>query len=104
MPSANVVTCAAVEILPSSSLGNPGGSSSLIEVAISRTMRFVSFFELVAAIDSMQASSVGVTIRYRAVRRRRPVRVIVFMHYVRIIILLPCSRVTFYYIIFAKCR
>ena len=65
MRSANVVTCAAVEIPPSSSLGNPGGSSSLIELAISRTIRFVSFCEPVAAIASTQASSVGVTIRYR---------------------------------------
>ena len=62
---ANVVTCAAVEIPPSSSLGNPSGSSSLIEQAISRTIRFVSFFEPVAAVASTQASSVGVTIRYR---------------------------------------
>ena len=57
-------TCAAVEIPPSSSLGNPGGSSSLIELAISRTIRFVSYFEPVAAVASTQASSVGVTIRY----------------------------------------
>ena len=62
--STNVVTCAAVEIPSSTSLGNPGCSSSLIELAISRTIQFVSFFEPVA-IASMQASSIGVTIRYR---------------------------------------
>ena len=93
--SANVVTCAAVEIPPSSSLGNPGGSSSLIELAISRTICFISFFEPVAAMAFTHSSSVGVTTRYRAVRRCRPVQVIVFMHYVRIIILLPCPHVTF---------
>ena len=53
----------AVEIPSSTSLGNPGGSSSLIELAISCTKRFVSFFEPVA-IASTLASSVGVTIRY----------------------------------------
>ena len=37
----------------------------VIEPAISCTIRFVSFFEPVAAIASTQASSVGVTIRYR---------------------------------------
>ena len=53
-------------IPPSSSLGNPGGSFLLqIELAISRTIRFVSFFDPVMAIASMQASTVGVTIRYR---------------------------------------
>ena len=93
--SADIATCAAVEIRSSSSLGNPGGSSSLIELAISRTIRFISFFEPVAAMAFTQASSIGVTIRYRAVRRCRPVQVIVFMHYVRIIILLPCPHVTF---------
>ena len=46
--SANVVTCAAVELPSSTSLGNPGGSSSLIELAISHTIRFVSFLEPVA--------------------------------------------------------
>ena len=62
--SVNVLTCAAVEIPSSTSLGNPGGSSSLIELAISCTICFVSFFEPVA-IASTQASSVGVTICYR---------------------------------------
>ena len=39
----------------------------VIELALSCIIRFViiSFFELVAAIASTQASSVGVTIRYR---------------------------------------
>ena len=61
---ANVVTCAAVEIPSSTSLGNPGGNSSLIELAISCTICFVSFFEPVARA-SMQASFVCVTVRYR---------------------------------------
>ena len=51
--SANIVLCAAVEIHPSSSLGNPGGSSSLIELAISQIIRLVSFFEPVAAIVTL---------------------------------------------------
>ena len=38
------------------------------------------------------------------IRCRQPVRVIVFTHYIRIIILLPCLRMKFYYIISAKCR
>ena len=46
--SANVVTCAAVEIPSSTSLGSPGGSFSLIKLAIFRTIHFVSFLEPVA--------------------------------------------------------
>ena len=34
----------------------------------------------------------------------QPVRIIVFMHYVRRRILFPCPRMTFYYVISAKCR
>ena len=37
----------------------------VIELAIPCTIRFVSFFEPVAAIASTQSFSVGVTIRYR---------------------------------------
>ena len=62
--SANIVTWDAVEILYSTSIGNPGGSSSLIELAIFHTIRFVSFFEPVA-IASTQESSIGVIIHYR---------------------------------------
>ena len=80
MQSTNVVTYAAVEIPSSTSLGNPGGSSSLIELAISCTICFVSFFEPVA-IASTQASSVGVTVRYR--RLHRPLRVINCIHALR---------------------
>ena len=38
------------------------------------------------------------------VRRCQSVLVIVFMHYVRIIISLPCPHMTFYYVISAECR
>ena len=64
-PRSLYITCTAVEIPSSTSLGNLGGSSSLIELAIPRTIWFVSFFELVATA-SMQASFVGVTVRYAA--------------------------------------
>ena len=103
--SANVLTCAAVKIPSSTSLGNPGGSSSLIELAISCTICFVSFFEPVA-IASTQASSVGVTNCYRtssSASASNYIYVIIFIYALsKNKILLPCLRVTLYYVILEK--
>ena len=59
-------------------------------------------FEPVAAIASTQVSSVGVTIRYYTSSSASASNCIHALG--RMIILLPCPRVMFHYVISAKCR
>ena len=86
------------EILSRSSSGNPEVSSPLIDPAMSSTVRYVNCFKLVELIASAEASSLGVTVCKR-LPYKLSVRIIVFMHCVRILIALPCPCVACYYVI-----
>ena len=94
MQSAKVVAYAAAEILSRTTSGNLEGSSPLIDPAISSTICFVSFFEPIELI-------VSACIFARC--HNTQASIIVFMHYIRVLIELPCPRMTCYYVILEKC-